>query len=654
METIFIIRIQKHLFRILFIGLILFLFHGCAANKEWASRIKWKGLEFNNLPRQTDYPDQSAVILLDEGEMETFGNAENGFSEFRRHRILKVFNHRGRKYANVVIPFSSGTKIENIRARTISPAGKITVLKKEDIYDVSLYPNFIFYSDQHAKIFTFPAVEDGAILEYKYKVTIGNRMLWHAWSFQSKIPTRYSRFTLIKPVEWNLKYQVYGIHIQPDSIVNQVNSKSTYIWEARDVPALQAEFGMPPSSELAASIALAPNWSDSWEDITNWYHELAAPRMKPGKELKRLVQSLTQDTKTDVEKLKKIHGWVRDRVRYIAVAVGIGGYQPHFVDDVFTNQYGDCKDMTALLCAMAREAGIPANQAIISTWQNGVPDTTLPTPFQFNHVVSYFPTLGDSGLWIDATDKGCPFGQLPWYDQGLPVLVVGEKGEAKMMKTPRVSPDKNRTEISWRVGLAASGSAKIKGKMFLWGAPAAEMRRSFANSSRMAQQKWLETDLAQRCSGAILDSFVVTGVDEIEDPMTITFSFHSKTFALLQMGQMTFRPNAIQSLQLPDYFRSGRRHHPIRFNYGSKTELNLIVTLPGGWVMKNENRTDSLRSEFGAAYWRWEKGDKQVSIRAGYLLNGDDVSPQQYISFQQFLDTVRENDLWEAVLVRKQ
>lgn len=653
MKTISAFQSHKLLFRILLLGLILFLFHACAANKEWASRIKWKGLELNNLPRQADYPDQGALILWDEGEMETFGDAETGFSEFRRHRILKVFNRRGRRYANIVIPYSSDSKIENIRARTISATGKITALKNKDIYDVNLYPNFILYSDQRAKIFTFPAAEDGAVLEYKYKVTIGNRTLWHAWSFQSKIPTLYSRFTLIKPVEWHLKYQVYAIHIQPDSIVNQVSSKSTYIWEARNVPALQFEFGMPPGSELAASIALAPNWSHSWDDITNWYHELAAPRMKAGKEIRKYVESITKDAPSDFEKIRKIREWIRKKVRYIAVSVGIGGYQPHFADDVFTNQYGDCKDITTLICTMAKEAGIPGYQAIVSTWQNGMPDTTLPTPFQFNHVISYFPTLGDSGLWIDATDKSCPIGQLPWYDQNLPVLVVGKNGEAKIIKTAKSAPEANRTVVTWQINLAADGAAQIAGREQRWDAPAAEMRESLSYFSNADKKRWLELSLAQRCSGAILDSFTVANVDEPEDPMSVMYSFHSKTFALPQMGQITFKPHEIQSLQLPDFFRSDKRRHPIRFNYGAKTELNLIVTLPEGWVMKNKNRKDSLSSEFGTAFWRWEKGESGLTIRSAYLLNGKDVSPQKYSSFQQFLDAVRENDLREIVLVEE-
>ena len=88
--------------------------------------------------------------------MEVFGRGELGFSVFEQHRIVKVFDSRGERFANVVIPYGGRSEVVAIEARTISPDGTIVVLDENDIYDVSLYPNFVFFSDQRAKLFTLP------------------------------------------------------------------------------------------------------------------------------------------------------------------------------------------------------------------------------------------------------------------------------------------------------------------------------------------------------------------------------------------------------------------------------------------------------------------------------------------------------------------
>ena len=82
--------------------------------------------------------------------------------------------------------------------------------------------------------------------------------------------------------------------------------------------------------------------------------------MQPTVTLKNFTESLLAGAETDREKLERIFTFVQQKIRYVAVSIGIGSYQPHFAEDVFQNRYGDCKDMSTLIVALARAAGIPA------------------------------------------------------------------------------------------------------------------------------------------------------------------------------------------------------------------------------------------------------------------------------------------------------
>jgi hypothetical protein len=651
------LRISKTIWSIFLISLLCslnFTVFSCAHRGDWAKRIDWDELDFAHLPGQDEFPEAGAVILFDEGKIETIGDSQSGFSLFSRHRIVKIINSSGYKYCSVAIAYNTQSIVDQVQARTISPEGKITILDQDKIYDVNLYPNFVFYSDQRAKMFTFPAVENGVVLEYSYQINLQNRTsLIYSWNFQNDAPTLLSRFILAKPSEWDLDYRVYGIDVKPKIKTAPEGFKSSHVWETRNVPALKSEFGMPPWKEVGARLALTPLGFKSWDDVAGWYHELIEPQMKAGQEIKKIGANLTKDIEKKEDKLRVIYEWVRDEVRYIAVEIGIGAHKPHPAEEIFVNRYGDCKDMTTLLCAISREAGLDVYQALISTRQNGIPDTSLAAPSQFNHVIAYCPSAGKNGIWMDATAKGCSFGQLPWYDQELPVLLIAKNGKAEILTTPHIPVDSNSTMIDWQVELKSSGAAAINGKTILRGSAAHELREDLYYSSPSERRRWLETSLALHCSGAKLDSFQIRGLKPVSDPLIIEYNFHTATFAIPVSESRIFRPGSIWSLDLPDFFRSDIRNHPIRFSFGLQRNLNLNVKLPEGWVVHSPDLSDSLTSSFGNAAWRWFSDDHNFRVQSRFLIFGDDIDPSDYQKFQIFLDQVREKDLRNVVILKK-
>ena len=147
-------------------SLILSSLFSCAQQNLWANRISWKEYEFAKLPGEKEYPETGALILLDEGDMEVTPSNQMYQTVFERHKIIKILNPQGFRFANIAVPYSAESMVDQLKARTISPTGKITVLENKNIYDITLYTNFVFFSDQRAKIFTLPAVENGSVIEF--------------------------------------------------------------------------------------------------------------------------------------------------------------------------------------------------------------------------------------------------------------------------------------------------------------------------------------------------------------------------------------------------------------------------------------------------------------------------------------------------------
>jgi len=642
-------KISLWIILLLCIWLIL---SGCASKQVWRKSDNSQLSDLLKLPGIDAYSEAGAILLLDEGRMEIFGGTGTGFGILERHSIVKICNTRGQKYANIVIPYSDQSKVVNIQARTISPEGKEIFLRDEDVYDVTFYPNFIFYSDHRAKLFTVPGVEDGSVIEYRYNIEIYSRTLWHGWTFQADEPILVSRFSLAVPSSWPVNYKCYGLEEEPSIQKNPQGFKDTYIWEVKNNPPLKTEMGMPPKKKMTKRLAIAPVGFDSWENVITWYSKLAEPQMKAGDGVKELVDELTETIEDPREKLKRIYDWVRDRIRYIAVEVGIGGYKPHPAEEVLQNRYGDCKDMTTLLCSMIREAGIEANQVLISTWQNGIPDTTLPSPLPFNHVIVHCPEVDEDDLWLDATAKGCPFGQLPWYIQGLPVLIAGS-GETGIQKTPEVIADSNRTLSSWNITMSGSGVASIEGETSFWGSSAAQLRDELLYTSPVEQREWMLSYLARRCSGADLDSLQVTGVQSFTDPVRLDYTFQTTDFVRMHPGQISFQPWTASKFELPDLFRSPERTHPIRFRYGAREIFECHLNIPEGFSTTKPSFADSLMSPYGQGKWSWSNQNRWFYGKRDLTLKGKDIQPEEYKSFQQFLDNVRTCDKKDIILIKE-
>jgi hypothetical protein len=629
--------------------LVLILLLSCSQQSLWETQITWDQT-LEELPGQQEYPNVAAIIIVDEGNLEVYGGNQLGFSEIERHKVIKILQNRGRKFADVYIPYKPATEISDIKARTISPDGKITILEENEIYDVTLYPSFVFYSDQRAKIFTMPAVEDGTIIEYQYKLRNKRRTIGHIWNFQSEIPVLLSNFTIEYPSNWPVNYRIHGLDLKPDSVGAPLGFKSSMRWKATDIPPLTMEFGMPSLNELYAQLIILPLGINSWEDVSQWYYELSEPKIQKDQAIKKLSSDLTEGVTHDEEKLKVIYEWVRDHIRYIAVDIGVGGFQPHPSGEILEHRYGDCKDMTTLLCALAREAGIETYQALISTRPNGFADTTLPSPSQFNHVIAYSPIGDNCGIWMDATEKGCSFGQLPWYDQGMFSLVVGKDGNHQIIQTPYMPSDSNKSIISWHGKLFENGNVDIKGKTSFWGVLASEVRGALFSFSFDEQRRWVESYLASKCSGICLDTFHIAGLQPVNDPLTIFYEFSSSSFGLIHSDEMLIRTSTISSLDLPDYFRAEKRVHPVRFNYGLCEIMSLNLEVPSSFYPESELFSDSVSTNFGKAFWLYEFNDGLLKIKNGFSVKGNEIAADNYIEFRNFLDKVRSGDLQDIVL----
>jgi transglutaminase-like putative cysteine protease len=632
---------------------LAFLLLCCGSATSWLNDEELRACIRTSEADARHHADAGAVVMLDEGSMEINSGGEVGLSIFEKHSIVRILNPRGQKYANIVIPYSSNSVVDEIQARTLEPGGRIVQLQSADVFDVSLYPNFVFFSDQRAKIFTMPSIDDGSVVEYRYRLTIRGKTFWHSWTFQDDVPVLLSRFTLVKPGEWEVIYRSYGIPIVPSVTKAPPPFRSKHVWEARDLPPLRSEFGMPPDHEVTTRLAIAPVGFTSWDDVAHWYNEVVGKRNIGGPAVEALAESLCRNALSDTDRLRILYEWVRDQIRYLAVEIGTGGFEPHTADEVFAKRYGDCKDLVMLLSALAHAAHIDVRPVLISTWHNGKPDTSLPSALQFNHLIGYAPDVRPGGVWLDATDKAGIFGRLPWYDQGVPVVVAGPAEQGRRSITPAEPAEANGDVLDWEVELNADGTALVSGKTILTGAFALELRNDLRLADSAAVRQWLNTSIAHRCPGASVLSYAIPPERPVRDSLTISYRFQAPSFAVRRDSLLVIRPWAFAPLTLADFFRGQVRTQPVRFRHPSQSEIRIAVWAPLGWELRPTATVDSIVAPCGFARWQEKVQSGSANLQMMVRLQGDDLMPAQYQAFRSFLDGVRLREVRELTLSRQ-
>jgi hypothetical protein len=573
-----------------------------------------------------------------------FPSSEHPFSAYNRFTRVKILNQRGFAFANVLIPYDPESQVSGIRARAILPDGRAVPLSGRDVYDTNLYPDFLFYSDHRAKRFSVPGVEPGSIVEVGWQETLRHFSFWSRWDFQSEFPVLRSILTVRCPNDWDLLWKAYGIEIRPEVEKLPRGMKANHVWKAERLEPFRREPAMPPGGNEAAHLLFSSVGLKTWDDVALWYRSLCAGRLDADAAIRSKTLELAQGADGSRENLRRIFEFVRDRIRYVAVEIGIGGYQPHPAAEVFFNRYGDCKDMAALIVAMAGAAGIEAHPALVSTWQNGPVDTSLVSQAQFNHAIAV-AVLPEGTVFMDATDKDCAFGDVPWYDRDRLVFDVPPAGKAGFVRTPAVGEGRDRLARTWILEADSTGRGRGRVTMTFSGAPAAEMRSRLDRLSGRETREWTAGQLLLRFPAGRCDSSAVRLLDAPEKPLVLEAWFSQSDFLAPTQDGFAFQPGAIALYDLNLAFSDTSRNFPVAIAFPSVLTDSILLRIPDAWT--DAIGPSSGRDSCKAADYEWRlftDGPGTVRYVRRLDIRGAGVEPADYPPFRQFVHRVAQAD----------
>ncbi|HST52568.1 MAG TPA: DUF3857 domain-containing transglutaminase family protein [Pyrinomonadaceae bacterium] len=243
-------------------------------------------------------------------------------------------------------------------------------------------------------------VRPGDVIDYAYSVNGDNPVLAgnyaDAFPLAENDPVDYLHARLLWPSSRRLFVRPQQTDLQPT--VRQIGGETEYVWERRDVPAVEAEDSTPSWFDTVPSVQLSE--FETWADVARW----AAPLYE--------VKTISPALKGQIEewrglptaeaRLLAARRFVQDEVRYLGIELGTYSHVPTQPSKVFERRFGDCKDKSLLLATILNALGIEAHTALVNTDARHTLDAWQPSPYDFDHVIVEAELDGKT-YWLDPT-----------------------------------------------------------------------------------------------------------------------------------------------------------------------------------------------------------------------------------------------------------
>jgi transglutaminase-like putative cysteine protease len=399
------------------------------------------------------------------------------------HRVFRYLTEKGvEDWSSTEADWSAWCEERPaIRARVITPDGQVHDLDPETIGEVAAdtdNPNLM--SDQKLLRAPLPAIQVGAVVEEEV-INREIRPLFDHGMVERLLlaelyPTRKFRLNVAYPAALPLQYEVLGSDLKP--VRSERDGRVLLGFEAGPCPARPApEPFQPPENNHWPEIVFSTG--KSWAEVASRYAALVEARLDPDSVRPLVLETVGQEK--DRRKIAdRLLGVLREHVRYTGIEFGKAAIVPRAPKDTLARRYGDCKDQSALLVAMLRVAGVPAQVALLRTGRFSDIVPGLPGLGDFDHCIVYVP--GDDPFWIDPSSRCTPAGRLPLGDQDRWAMVASPQTRA-LRRTPRMDYRQNTSSETVDVFLAESGKARVCVTVGTGSSCDEDMREEYASES---------------------------------------------------------------------------------------------------------------------------------------------------------------------------
>lgn len=578
--------------------------------------------------------------------------------EVKTKRVITVLNGKGNKHTDAYVHYDDNVKIKTLEVIVFNAFGKeIKKIKKNDFKDVSAVPGGTLYSDSRVKYLEYTPITYPYTVQFISEIETENTAF--IYSFRPiedySVSVEKSNYTL----NYNPENPIRKKEINFDGIdLKKEESNGRIFYEVKNLDVIEAEDYSPPFSELVPKVMFASKKFnlegvqtevEDWSSFGSWmYNDLLKQAYDLEEGTITKIQNLVKNEQNDIDKAKKIYQYVQDKVRYISVQVGIGGWKPFNASEVDRLGYGDCKALTNYTMSLLKAVGIESNYAIVYA---GKSQRNIQHDFaamQGNHAILTIPN-GDENIWLECTSQKVPFGFIGDFTDDRDVLVVTPNG-GEIKHTKKYEIEENLQLITAVCQLSNQGDIDVSLKETSKGI-------QYNSKYRLETETQRDLDVSYKERWSYINNITINKMDIINDKDAIAFNehidFNALGYSKVIGNRMLVNINVLnRNRYVPDRYRNRKLSFKIKRGFKDIDEVE--IKLPDAYKLEAFPEGKTIENKFGSYKTEiLKKSENTLVYKRIFTINDGEFLKEDYANYRSFYKEVTKLDNAKMALIKK-
>ena len=548
----------------------------------------------------------------------------NGQTIYQYHFLAYVNTYKGvQELTNKSIYFGNATyKTALLMGRVIYPDGTVYNVNPKNFKVVKPKSEGWSYGGGRVKVYTFPNVKTGVLVEYKTKyvnLKPDNPNLFETgYTFQGDIPVYKSIFTLILPKTLVLNGKIARRNVKLNYITRNMPKGTAspkikvtkynriYFWEVDNVPTFIKEPYAVNEEDLVPN--MQGTILQNRHELDDWVAKMEQERMVVTPVVEQTLKSILsspspEDTKlsqTEIN-LAKIYYWVQRNINYLSVKGSVSsGLTGHPAEETIKNKKGDCIDKSIVFATLVKALKDP-NLIVypITVKSNDAAKQIVEIPvIDGNHAINEVhlrdpKTKEWKIFYLDGTASSYRYPYFRGDDKG--ITAVNEiLGTIRMIPVPKPIDEKNVYTINLVLNKKGLITGDTRGDYN--GDYEAGLRNLYMYKKGDKERRQIFSNMVNGMSPrGELVGYKLSDVFNFFEPFVLEYSYKLYDFPTITKNFMiTTLPGV--DYRFPEY-QLNKRTTPIEYQSSRYTGHKVTMIIPKGYKIEFLPHNIDLKSD---------------------------------------------------------
>lgn len=536
-----------------------------------------------------EHPDEAYVWLLDEG---VYRIEPDGRTVHTVRQVVQILKPEGAEaYRERRLSWNpEHQKLTLNWMRVVKSNGEVVSGHPEQIQDsdVPAAMGTPMYTATKVRRLSLSGLEPGTILDFSVTTESDKPMMTGEFYLPWRVttPTYVVRSNLELNMPDGFNPRIVEKNLTFKRVERVEKGRRVINWRLSAIPRFRAEAYAPDSIPQGMTITISP--PITWASIGEWYAPIARQAYAITPPVEEKMSRVLKGARSLGDSIAKLHKWVAQDIRYVAIELGRGGYVPRDAETVVRTGFGDCKDKAMLFLAALRKIGVTGYPVLLNI--NGSENKGTPSLGQFNHMIAAVKR-GNAYQFADMTAGAYPLGRLPRSEQGNLAVLVKET-DAEQIILPEAAASESGVETRIAGALAEDGNFSGTYEEAQTGDMDAGMRQIFQMQLDSARRQLLGRTIAGR-------NFDRPEIDSVEGFDGKDFNARAKVTTkivrakiLTRVGDVSLLTNPIRPMEYQMRLaetleREKDRKLPYEMSKlvsPYTTHIDVRIKLPPGWT----------------------------------------------------------------------